>query len=121
MWACRAAALIFLVSKSKAIWDGEEVPAISNSFDTGAAWSNLAHQASLLGWATHAMGGFDRERARASLGVPEDFAMEAVVAIGRAGASFRLPAKLQEREFPSDRRPLEQTMMQGRFKFHETP
>jgi nitroreductase len=116
MWACRAAALILVVSKSKAIWNGQEVAAISNSFDAGAAWSNFAHQASALGWATHAMGGFDRERARARLHVPEDFAIEAVVAIGRAGASFRLPANLREREIPSDRRPLEETIMQGRFR-----
>lgn len=116
MWACRAAALILIVSKRTMIWDGEEVAATSNSFDAGAAWSNFAHQACVLGWATHAMGGFDRERARAKLGVPEDFAIEAVVAIGRAGDSVRLPVKLQEREFPSDRRPLDEIIMQGRFK-----
>ena len=41
------------------------------SFDTGAAWASLAFQAALLGWTTRAMGGFDRDKARAATGAPE--------------------------------------------------
>ena len=35
----------------------------NHSLDTGAAWGYLALQASMMGWAAHAMGGFDVPRA----------------------------------------------------------
>jgi len=115
-WAASASALVLFISKTTVIWNGQEQPAVTHSFDAGAAWSNFAHQARLLGWHTHAMGGFDRKRARLALDIPEGFAIDVIAAIGRRGSKADLPAKLQDREFPSDRLPLEQLVMEGQFQ-----
>ncbi|HEY5895819.1 MAG TPA: nitroreductase family protein [Chthoniobacterales bacterium] len=87
----------------------------SHSFDTGAAWQNLALQAHLLGWGTRAIGGYDREKARIALRVPEDFALEAAVAIGRPGDKSLLSAEFQDREIPSGRQSLKELVIEGGF------
>ena len=38
----------------------EEKPALWHTFDTGSAWGHLALQASISGWHTHGMAGFDQ-------------------------------------------------------------
>ena len=115
VWAEKASALIVIASKTKLLWDGEEIAATTHSFDAGAAWSNFAHQARLLGWHTHAMGGFDRNKARINLNIADDLAVEVIVAIGRLGDRDNLPDKLQRREFPSGRLPLETFIIDGAF------
>lgn len=115
VWADKASALIVLVSKTTVVWNGKEIPATTHSFDTGAAWSNLAHQASLLGWHTHAVGGFDKDKTRVALNVPDDFAIEVIVAIGRRGDKSGLPENFQSRETPSDRLPLAEIVLEGGF------
>jgi len=115
-WATQASALVVLVSKRVKIGrDGIPVPARSHSFDTGASWQNLALQAHLLGWGTRAIGGYNREQARIVLNVPEDYALEAAVAIGKPGDKSLLPAELQEREAPSGRHPLRELVLAGGF------
>ncbi|HMH10761.1 MAG TPA: hypothetical protein VK553_08640 [Candidatus Nitrosopolaris rasttigaisensis] len=39
-----------------------------------------------------------------------------MIAIGKRGLKENLPPTLKEREIPSDRKPLEQIVMNGRFK-----
>jgi hypothetical protein len=39
-----------------------------------------------------------------------------MIAIGKRGLKESLPPALKEREVPSDRKPLEQIVMNGRFK-----
>ncbi len=115
VWADKASALIVLVSKTTVVWNGKEIPATTHSFDTGAAWSNLAHQANLLGWQTHAVGGFDKDKTRVALNVPDDFAIEVIVAIGQRGDKAALPENFQSREAPSDRLPLASLVLEGGF------
>jgi nitroreductase len=69
VWAARAAALVAIVSVEVVSVSGkaEPVPSASHSFDAGAAWAQLALQAHLWGWSTHAMGGFDREKVRSAI------------------------------------------------------
>lgn len=84
-WAASAAVLVAVLSKRTAptkTGDGIRENE-SHSFDTGAAWACLALQAAGMGWATHAMGGFDRPRAAADLGIPDDYRIECMVAVGR--------------------------------------
>jgi len=116
-WAQRAAALVVIVSKSTAPAraTGIEAPSRSHAFDTGAAWAHLALQANLSGWATHGIGGFDRDKARELLKIPEQFAVQAAVAIGRRGDKAELPAELQQREQPNGRLPLQQIIFADRF------
>ena len=39
-----------------------------------------------------------------------------MIAIGKRGPKENLPSKLQEREFPNDRKPLADTVMEGYFR-----
>jgi nitroreductase len=116
-WAKNAAALVIVLSKKTMQPPGAKEPTLSHShsFDAGAAWQNLALQATALGWHTHGMVGFDMPRAAAELGVPEDYRVEAAIAIGKQGDKSILPAYLQEREAPSAREPASAFAFEGAF------
>ncbi|OZI34887.1 nitroreductase family protein [Bordetella genomosp. 10] len=118
-WARNASALIVVLSAETGTPPGKDqpVPNASHSFDTGAAWGFLALQASLEGWQAHGMAGIDREKARADLGVPAGYTVEAAVAIGRPGDKRTLPEALQAREGYTARQPLASIAAEGRFDF----
>lgn len=88
-----AAALIYLLSRRDFIPPGKSQPQFSrtHSFGSGAAWANFANQATAAGSAAHGSSGFDLEKARAVLRVPEGFMVEIAIAVGRKGdgAHFR--------------------------------
>ncbi|HVF68243.1 MAG TPA: nitroreductase family protein [Pyrinomonadaceae bacterium] len=115
VWAKEAAALLLFVSKETFDHNGQPYP--THSFDTGAAWENLALQATLKGLVTHGMQGFDYERARTELNIPEGFRVEAMVAVGRPGDPSTLPERVRAREAPSDRKPLSEITCEGPFRF----
>ena len=112
-WAHNAAALLLFVSKTT--FDNGK-PSVTHSYDCGAAWENLALQGSLKGYVVHGMQGFDYERAKTALRIPDGFQVEAMVAVGRPGAKESLPEKLREREEPNDRRKLSDTIFEGPFR-----
>ena len=114
-WARNAAALLLFVSKTT--FDHNGKPSITHSFDTGAAWENLALQGFLKDYVVHGMQGFDYDRARKSLGVPDEFSIEAMVAVGKPGKKELLPEAMQGRESPGDRRELAGTVCEGPFRF----
>ena len=105
-WAGRAAALVAFVSKATTTFEGSVHEAPTHQFDTGAAWMSFALQAHIAGWHTHAMAGFDRDRANAAFQIPGDHWINAIAAIGRQGDASMLPEPLQLREVPSGRHPL---------------
>ncbi len=113
-WAHAAAVLVVIASKK--VFDYNGKPSVTHAFDTGAAWQNLALQASLLGLVAHGMQGFDYERARTELGVPDEYSVEAMVAIGHPGNIEDLPENRREQELPSDRKKLSEIVMEGRFR-----
>jgi nitroreductase len=112
-WAGRAAALLLFISKTT--FDHNGAPSRTHTFDTGAAWENLALQACLSGYVVHGMQGFDYERARTVLKIPDGFQVEAMVAVGKPGDPSTLPDDLRARETPNPRRPLSQTICEGPF------
>ena len=114
-WAKNAGALVVFISRTHFDFNGE--PAVTHSFDTGAAWENLALQGWLKGLVVHGMQGFDYERARTALNIPEGFQVEAMAAIGKPAEPATLPDDLRAKEAPSDRRKLEQTICEGPFCF----
>lgn len=73
----------------------------------------MALQGSILGYVVHGMQGFDYKPARTDLNIPEEFTVEAMAATGFPGNMELLPDRLQNREFPSDRRPLERGVYEG--------
>jgi len=112
-WTFNAAVLIVVISKKTFDFNGEECR--THSFDTGAAWENLALEASARGLVAHGMQGFDYDRARIELNIPDDHQVEAMIAIGKPGQKEKLPEALQEKETPSDRRPLSEIIKEGAF------
>jgi nitroreductase len=116
-WAKQAAVLIIVLSKLTMRPPGrpEDIPSHSHSFDAGAAWANLALQATAIGWHAHAMVGFDIPRSAAELGVPEGYRVEAAIAIGRKGDKSTLPEMLQAREAPNEREPVKTFAFEGGF------
>lgn len=113
LWAKNASALIFVLSDTMMEYRGELRPSHSHSFDAGAAWMALALQAASRGLITHGMAGVDFDRARAIVKAPEYFRMEAAVALGYPGRKSDLPEELRQRETPSPRRPIEQSIFHG--------
>lgn len=116
-WAQNAGALIILVSKTTMLPPGadKEIPAYSHSLDAGAAWANLALQASKLGLAAHAMVGFDMARTVTELGIPTGYHVEAAIAVGKPGDPSILPEALRARETPNGREPLSKIASEGKF------
>jgi nitroreductase len=116
-WAQHASALVVIVSKTTFTAPGasEESPALWHTFDTGSAWAHMALQASLSGWHTHGMAGFDRDLTRKALNIPDEYAIHAIAAIGKLGDKSSLPEHLQARETPSPRRPVAELAAEGDF------
>jgi len=116
-WAEKASALILIISKKTGIRqrDGLPGPLPSRSFDSGAAWQNFALQAFVSGWSTRAIGGYDREKARPALRIPDDYDLENFVAIGKQAEKEVLPEELRAKEFQSPRLPLKDLLFEGGF------
>ncbi|MEK0286234.1 nitroreductase family protein [Caldifermentibacillus hisashii] len=110
-WCKKAPVLVLILSKK----NSERGENKSHAFDTGAAWGFLALQATKCGLVTHPMTGFHFEKAREVLGIPDDYAIQALVAIGYQGEREDLPSNLQEQEQPKGRRPLGETIFEDIF------
>jgi len=114
-WAKDAAALVYIVSDKFMRSDKGNTENHSHSFDAGAAWALAALQAQALGYHTHGMTGLKFGEAEAALAIPEDHRLEAAFVIGKAAGKEILPDFLQEREVPSHRKPISETMRAGKF------
>lgn len=114
VWAKNAGALVLVASKKTLEHNGQ--PARTHSFDTGAAWMSFALEASLRGLVAHAMGGFNINKAQQVLGIPEDYAVEIMIAVGHPGDPAELPPALQEREKPNTRKAISRIVREGFWK-----
>jgi len=101
---------MILIASAKSTPNGD--PNGAHAFDTGAAWAHIALQATLLGLITHALGGFDRAKARELLQVSDDLELHAVIVIGYQGEKEVLSEVLQEREKPNQRKPLADSIVE---------
>lgn len=110
-WCKRAAVLVVVLARKVFSHNGSPNPV--HLFDAGSAWENLALQATGMGLVAHGMAGFDFGKARTTLQVPEHFAVAAMVALGRPGKPADLPPELRERETPSHRRPVRESICEG--------
>lgn len=119
LWCRHAAVLVVVVSKDTFDFNG--APSRTHAFDSGAAWQSLALQGSIAGFVVHGMQGFDYDRAKAVLELPDGYTVECMIAIGKPGRAEALPEALQAREFPSDRRPLSEIVFEGEFTTADTP
>jgi len=113
-WAKNAALLAVVISRKN--FEFNEKPARTHQFDTGSAWENLALEASSRGIVAHGMQGFDYEKAKTELGIPADFEVMAMIAIGKRGSKENLPTELQDKEKPNDRKALKDIIMEGTYR-----
>jgi len=114
VWAKNSALLIVVISRKN--FEHNEKPARTHQFDAGSAWENLALEAFSRGLVAHGMQGFDYDKARIDLEIPEDFEVMAMVAIGKKGPRKDLPPELQEKEKLTDRKPLKDIVMEGTYR-----
>ena len=83
VWCRNAAALLLFISRTTNEQTGR--PLVTHSYDTGAAWENLALQGTLRGLVVHGMAGL-RLRARADDAEhPGRLHVEAMAAVGKPG------------------------------------
>jgi hypothetical protein len=69
-----------------------------------------------MGLVVHGMSGFDYEKARTELNIPDNVSIEAMFAIGKPAAKESLEGKLLEMESPSDRNPIDDFLMHGTYQ-----
>ncbi len=113
-WAKNAAALVVFISRKT--FDHNDEPSVTHSYDCGAAWENFALQGFHQGLVVHGMQGFDYDRARKELKIPDEFQIEAMAAVGRPSSKEVLSEKLQARESPNDRRKVSESVFEGPFR-----
>ncbi len=114
-WCERAAMLVVIVAHKVFSRNGKPNPV--HLFDCGCAFENLALQGTAMELVVHGMQGFDYEKARTALAVPDDYAVVARFAAGRPGDPGLLPEPVSEREQPSGRKPVSEIIVEGAFKF----
>jgi nitroreductase len=114
-WCQRAALLAVIVAHKVFERNGKPNPV--HVFDSGCAFENLALQGTAMGLVVHGMQGFDYDKARTTLNVPDDYAVCAMFAVGRPADETVLPQQLREREKPSGRKPVREIICAGAFAF----
>ena len=112
-WAKNAGVLVVFISRK--LFDYNDELSVTHSYDAGAAWENFALQGFHQGLVVHGMEGFDYERARKELRIPDEFQVEAMAAVGKPGSKETLHEKLQARESSNDRREISESVFEGPF------
>lgn len=115
-WAGEAAALIATVAQLDFVHpDKPDRPNRHAYHDVGLATAQLMLQATSMGLVVHAMAGFDRDAARATLRIPDGHDVVAFLAVGYQGEVDDLADdKLRSRErAPRTRRPVAKLAFRG--------
>ncbi len=113
-WVANADALILVISKNISDHNGQPVP--THSFDTGLAVSQLFLEATSRGLISHGMSGFDYDKARMEYGIPKDYTVEAMIAIGEPASKEHSTKEFAERDAkPAQRKSTEEFAFEGKF------
>lgn len=112
-WVKNAGAIVLVLSKQYFTKNGQANQ--THSFDTGAAWMQMALQGHDMQLVVHGMSGFDYQKAREELRIPECYTIEAMVAVGKKGTPDMLPEDLRSKEILSDRKKIEEFITHGPF------
>lgn len=113
-WCAHAALLGLIVSRK--LFERNQKPSHTHSFDSGSAWENLALEGTSRDLVVHGMEGFDYQKARKILNVPDEFEVLAMFAVGKKAPKESLPPDLQQREVPSSRKKVAEFAFEGGFK-----
>jgi len=110
-WCRNAGALVLVLSKKTSDL-GQSSP--KYSIGTGAAWENLALQATMKGIVAHGMSGFYEEKMQQEFNFSDDFKIEHMIALGRPGKIEDLPEDARPGETPNNRKPLSEIIFEGK-------
>lgn len=110
-WA--KAAPVLMVNAAHTNFSHNGTPNRVALYDLGAAASYMTLQASVLGLAAHQMAGFDPEKVRRALRIPEDYIVGAAIALGYQGEPSALPNEkfIQQEIAPRTRKPLSEIVL----------
>ncbi len=112
LWAKNAPVLIVTACVPTFSQDGR--PNRWCEYDAGQAAISLCLQATSLGLASHQMGGFDPDAVRSATGLPANWHVMSVIAIGHPADPEAAPAEFREMETaPRSRRPIEEIAATG--------
>jgi nitroreductase len=113
-WAGRAPVL--MIGAASLAFARNDKPNLHAYYDLGQAMANLAIEAQARQIYVHQMAGFDAEKARESLAVPEGHYPVVAAAMGYLAAPDALPEPLAQRDqAPRRRRPQAQFLFKGRW------
>jgi nitroreductase len=112
VWCKHAGMLVVVLSKSIR-HDGTHQK--NHEFEAGLATENLLLQATEMKLVVHPMGGILPEIVKEKLKLTSEYTPHIMIAIGRPGKIEDLPEKLQAREAPSQRKPLEEIVFEEKF------
>lgn len=104
-WCKDAAVLVVLFTRNN--FEYNEKPSRTHSFDAGAAWENVALQGSVMNLLVHGMEGFDYDRAKKDLHIPDDCTVQMMFAVGHKAPSD---------EEMNDRKSLKEIVKEGIWK-----
>lgn len=113
-WCDKAAVLGVVVSEK--IFEKTKKPSVTHSLDAGAAWENLALEGHHRNLVVHGMEGFDYQKARKDLKVPDEYDVLSMFAVGKRAPKETLSPELQKREAPSTRKKVGELAFEGGFK-----
>jgi nitroreductase len=113
-WAARAPVLIIMAAKKSFSHNG--APNYYALHDAGQALAHLMLQATALGLHAHGMAGFNHEKAREVIGIPDDYDIGAAVVLGYAGDPDQLAEQTRKMELAKrQRRPLSEIAFGSRW------
>ncbi|MGW8247430.1 MAG: nitroreductase family protein [Acidiferrobacterales bacterium] len=104
-WVIQAPVLLIAFSDTRFTRNGK--PNRWGQHDTGAASTSLCLQAASMGLMAHQMGGYDRDKVRATFGIPDQFDILSMIAVGHPANEDQINPDELERELePRERAPL---------------
>lgn len=113
-WAEHAPVL--MMSVAKLTFDRNGAANRHAYHDLGQAVATMLVQATDLELVAHQMAGFDQDKARRTLEIPDDYDPVAVIALGYPGDAEKLPQELQKGEYaPRQRKNFSEFVWAGTF------
>ncbi|HEM49316.1 MAG TPA: nitroreductase [Caldithrix sp.] len=94
---CKTVPILVLLVCKKSFTRNDKINAWAE-YDLGQAAAYISIQAMAEGLYTHQMGGFNRDTARETFNIPEDFEPTTMMAIGYYGNADALPEDMQKSE-----------------------
>jgi len=114
-WVIQAPVLLMAFADTRFTRNGK--PNRWGQHDTGGASTSLCLQAASMGLMAHQMGGYDRDQARETFGIPQRYEIMSMIAVGHPADEDALEAGERERELePRQRVPLGERFFDSAWK-----